>query len=482
MDIQKILQRPAVAHVLRMNTRFGNRLGNQFAGAITYFSVLAMVPILMFAFAIAGMTLTEIRPDLLVGLKDTVSGMLEGASGDVTERINQVIDDAMQNWRGIGLVGLVSLAYAGGGWVGNLKSAVRAQVRPAFDAAEDKSNIVVETLKNIGILLMMLVLVGVTFGIASVATSLTGSILGWLNLDGVPGAGLLTRAISVLISLATGWVLFVFLYRVLPQSKPRGKALFVGALLGAVALMVLQYLTGLLVGSFMNNPAFAIFGPVIVLMLFFNLFARLILMIAAWVATDNQPAIAHKWTEADRPLLTRPDVVVADTRHWSSAEADRRRQEVEKADAKLGRVETLNRVKDALPGLTADPAKAKQAFDEAVEVRLTTAAADAAGETELVPNPEQTTAGGERLGSSSAVPARSQGADHGGSVAGAQDPYAAVDGRKYFTEEAAPVSRAVAIRNARASMATGYAAGLATGSGVGAVIAAVLGRVFRRRR
>ena len=40
---------PAVAHVLRMNTRYATRLGNQFAGAITYFSLLAMVPIIMFA-------------------------------------------------------------------------------------------------------------------------------------------------------------------------------------------------------------------------------------------------------------------------------------------------------------------------------------------------------------------------------------------------------------------------------------------------
>ena len=324
MAVQQILAHPAVAHVLRMNARFTNRLGMQFAGAVTYFSVLAMVPILMFAFAIAVMVLTEFRPDLRVTLKDSVINLIEGAPEDVTATIGDVIEEAASNWAGIGIFGLASLAYAGSGWIKNLKSAVRAQFRPAFDESEDKSNIVVETLKNLGILLMLLLAVAVTFGVASFATSMTGTIIGWLGLVEVPGIGFLTRALSLIISLAAGWLLFLFLYRVLPEHKPRTKALLIGARIGSAILAILQYFTGALVGSFLNNPAAALFGPVIVLLLFFNLFARVILMVAAWIATDNQPAVAHKWLEADRPLLSRADVVVADERHWLEAEEDRR--------------------------------------------------------------------------------------------------------------------------------------------------------------
>jgi membrane protein len=53
---------------------------------------------------------------------------------------------------------------------------------------------------------------------------------------------------------------------------------------------VLQYGTTLLVNAFSGNQAAAIFGPVIVVMLFFNLFAQLILFIAAWIATADGPA------------------------------------------------------------------------------------------------------------------------------------------------------------------------------------------------
>ena len=46
-----------------------------------------------------------------------------------------------------------------------------------------------------------------------------------------------------------------------------------------------------LISAFRGNLAAAIFGPVIVLMLFFNIFAQLILFIAAWIATAQHEAV-----------------------------------------------------------------------------------------------------------------------------------------------------------------------------------------------
>ena len=68
--------KPWVAHLLRAVERFTNRLGNQFGAAITYFSVLALVPILLFAFAVLGFVLTVLRPDLI---DDVVGLCLRGA-------------------------------------------------------------------------------------------------------------------------------------------------------------------------------------------------------------------------------------------------------------------------------------------------------------------------------------------------------------------------------------------------------------------
>jgi len=88
---------------------------------------------------------------------------------------------------------------------------------------------------------------------------------------------------------AAGTVLFWWLFAwFAPEPVPR-HLLWVGAMVGAAALVVLQSLAGLLVGLFSGNLSAGIFGSVIVLMLFLNLFATLILYVAAWLATSRAP-------------------------------------------------------------------------------------------------------------------------------------------------------------------------------------------------
>jgi len=299
---------PAVAHVLRMNTRYGTRLGNQFAGAITYFSLLAMVPIMMFAFSACGFTLTVLRPDLLELVQAAVIEQLQGAPEGLQDQLTGLIQGLLRNWASVGLVGLVSAVYSSAKWAGNLKSAVRAQTRPVFDMKERKHFLPVEVLLNFAILQGLLVILVVTFALAAIATSLTNTVVHWLGLDGVPGIGVFLRVAGPILSSIAGWGLFVYLYKILPQQTFPFRIIARGALIGSAGLFGLQYLTGFLMGKFSGNPAAAVFGPVIVLMLFFNLFARLSLYVAAWIATTVQPAVAGQIQEFDRPLLEVPGV------------------------------------------------------------------------------------------------------------------------------------------------------------------------------
>lgn len=51
---EKVQRQPVIAHLIRATERFNDRLGNQFGAAITYFSFLSMIPILMVSFAAKG--------------------------------------------------------------------------------------------------------------------------------------------------------------------------------------------------------------------------------------------------------------------------------------------------------------------------------------------------------------------------------------------------------------------------------------------
>ena len=77
--IEQLKQRPWIAHMIRAVERYLSRLGSQFAAATTYFSVLAIVPVMMVAFSITGFVLTVVQPGLVDDVADAVAEALGGA-------------------------------------------------------------------------------------------------------------------------------------------------------------------------------------------------------------------------------------------------------------------------------------------------------------------------------------------------------------------------------------------------------------------
>jgi membrane protein len=202
-----------------------------------------------------------------------------------------VVNDALSSYWTIGIVGLVAALYTGAKWMGHLKNAVRTQWRPGFDLRPEKINIVIKTLANLGLLLGLLVGMGVMFGLSSLSTPLANTVVDWLGLSEQPWIAPLLRITSIVISIGTGWLIFMYLYTVLPETREPWPMVRRGALLGSVALVAMQFAASYVISAFRGNPAAVIFGPVIVLMLFFNLFAQLVLFVAAWIATAQHEAI-----------------------------------------------------------------------------------------------------------------------------------------------------------------------------------------------
>ena len=289
--IKRLVQQRWIAHIMRAVQRYLGRLGSQFAAATTYFWVLALVPILMVAFSITGFVLTVVYPDFLDNVADAVTEALGSTDTATRDKILSVVNTALQQYWTIGIVGLVTGLYAGAKSMGHLKNAVRTQWRPGFDLRPQKINIIVQWLGNLLLLLGLLLGLAVTFGLSSLSTSLAGTVVRFLGLGDQAWTEPLLRISSIVISIGTGWLIFMYLYTVLPETREPWRVVRRGALLGSIALVALQFVASILISAFRGNPAAVIFGPVIVLMLFFNLFAQLVLFVAAWIATAEHEAI-----------------------------------------------------------------------------------------------------------------------------------------------------------------------------------------------
>jgi membrane protein len=289
--IKRLEQRPWIAHMIRAVERYISRLGSQFAAATTYFSVLALIPILMVAFSVTGLVLTVVQPGLLDDVTDAVSDALGGVDPATSAKIVSLVNGALSSFWTIGIIGLVVALYTGAKWMGHLKNAVRTQWRPGFDLRPEKINIVIKTFGNLALLGGLLVGMAVMFGLSSLSTSLANTVVDWLGLSDQPWIAPLLRVTSVVVSIGAGWLIFMYLYTVLPETREPWSVVRRGALLGSIALVALQFVASYLISAFRGNAAAVIFGPVIVLMLFFNVFAQLVLFVAAWIATAEHDAV-----------------------------------------------------------------------------------------------------------------------------------------------------------------------------------------------
>ena len=112
-------------HLFRAGARYVEQRGNHFAAAVTFFSVLTAVPLLMVAFAAAGYVLW-FRPTLLARLEQAIAVALPGA---LSEALVPIVETAVAQRNTVAAVGLAGALWSGVWWMSNLREAVSAQWR-----------------------------------------------------------------------------------------------------------------------------------------------------------------------------------------------------------------------------------------------------------------------------------------------------------------------------------------------------------------
>jgi membrane protein len=270
---------PWLDHLIRANDAFGERYGNQFAAAVTYFSVLSLFPLLMIAFAVAGFVLAA-QPELLNELKEGISKAVPGSLGDT---VNQVVSTALDSKGTVGVIGLLAALYSGIGWMTNLRDALTAQ----WGHERKPLPLISTTLKDLVALISLGLALVVSFGLTAAGTGLGNLLLRWVGLEGEGWARFLLFIATLVLSVAANWLVFLWVLTKLPREKVVVRSAMKGAMAAAIGFELLKQLGAIYLSGVTSSPTGALFGPIIGLLVFANLVARFLLMVTAWTATTS---------------------------------------------------------------------------------------------------------------------------------------------------------------------------------------------------
>src|SRR5215207_2977445 len=107
-------------HVMRAQERYRDSKGDFYAAGITYFTIFALFPLLMVGFAAAGFVLAG-NPELLAEITVQIKSKV---SGDLGDQLVDLMDSAIESRTSVGIIGLATAAWAGLGWMANLREAL----------------------------------------------------------------------------------------------------------------------------------------------------------------------------------------------------------------------------------------------------------------------------------------------------------------------------------------------------------------------
>lgn len=301
-------------HVVRAAGRYDKSKGDFYAAGITYYTIFALFPLLMVGFAAAGFILAS-RPHVLAEIESRIKATV---SGDFGQQLVSLMDSAIESRTSVGVIGLAVAAWAGLGWIANLREALSQM----WDQRAEPKNFVRTKIGDLLVLLSTFVATPVTLALSAlVDPALMARVLEWFGVRDAPGLGAVLRIVSLLMSWLVSWLLFTWMIARLPRESISFRSSVRAGLMAAVGFEIFKQVASIYLRSVLHGPAGATFGPVLGLMVFAYITARLVLFATAWAATsaDN---LRPEPVPAPAPAVITPRVGPDEglsTRQWLTA-------------------------------------------------------------------------------------------------------------------------------------------------------------------
>jgi membrane protein len=268
---------PFLDHAIRSLEHYTGVNGNGLAGAITYYALLSFFPLVALAFFVVG-ELVRFYPDARERLTSAIDQVLPHVIGTGQGQVQlKTLENAAT---AVGLIGLIGLLYAGLGWL----AATRRALQTVFEMPRsERPSWGVGRLRDLVALIVVGVILLSSVAVTGVVIAYSSTVVDLGNLG--PALEWVQEVPAALLGMAANLLLFFTLFRLLANPPTPRRALWQGALLGAVAFEALKLASGYLLAATRGRPAFQVLGVTLILLVWINYFSRVVVYTAAWAHT-----------------------------------------------------------------------------------------------------------------------------------------------------------------------------------------------------
>jgi len=265
-------------HLIRAFLHFRACNGNLFAAGLTYYTLIALFPLLMIGFAVGGFALSR-RPQLVDAIDDRTRSWV---SPELGQQLVTLMNSAIKAHTSVGVIGLVFAAWMGQTWMYRLREALCR----IWGHQPDRLGFARTIASDLAAVLGTFAVVVASMTLAALAHAEPMKMV--LNLLGIPELSVfhwVFRTISVVISFLVSWLVFSWVIVRLPRESVGVATSMRAGLMAAAGFELFKWVGSLYLRMVLRSVAGATFGPLLGLLVFAYVTWVLVLYSTAWAAT-----------------------------------------------------------------------------------------------------------------------------------------------------------------------------------------------------
>jgi membrane protein len=276
-------------HLMRANERFTECKGNYFAAGLTYYTIFALFPLLMVGFGVGGFVLSR-RPDVLTQIDNKVRTTVPGNLG---QQVVDLMNSAIDSRASVGFIGLLVAGWGGLNFMANLREAMDEVLSEKGKQRGQPPGFVRTKLSDLAAMVSSFAAIVATLALSALADAAPmAKVLAWLAIHNAPVLDAILRGVSILVSVLLSWLVFTWMIVRLPRESISFASSIRAGLIAAIGFELFKLVASIYLKSVLHSAAGATFGPVLGLMVFAYVTARLLLFATAWAATSTENLLA----------------------------------------------------------------------------------------------------------------------------------------------------------------------------------------------